>query len=50
MNGSPLLLFPKWIQKVVVQSKELTLVLKKTNIFFQHLNSSKIIQQRNLKC
>ena len=30
MNGSPLLLFPKWIQKVVVQSKELTLVLKKS--------------------
>jgi NADH dehydrogenase (ubiquinone) Fe-S protein 3 len=28
MNVSPLLLMPKWIQKVIVQAKELTLVLK----------------------
>ena len=28
MNSSLLLLFPKWVQKVVVQSRELTIVLK----------------------
>jgi len=27
MNVSPLLLFPKWIKKVIIQAKELTLVL-----------------------
>ena len=29
MNSSLLLLFPKWVQKVVAQSRELTIVLKK---------------------
>ena len=39
MNSSLLLLFPKWVQKVVVQSRELTIVLKNASFILPVLET-----------